>query len=1016
MRAVQASVTSWLFNNGFEETTRWERIGGRWCLKKMMVQSGGGLEPDEIVDMHLRQAIGDDDIATDALEVVLRLVSVRVVDKLRLAAVPIRLSFSDGNSGVDDSLDPELKKSGPGRPNEEISFETFKGGLNALRKASPLRFCSSGLLADLYKRLYWDEAAILDVVKEVFFQQTLEALENDPNITHMVIPESTLRSLTVKHFRRFKKGEYFEKLLNDEKLHEFFAWYAADMAPKDPELSGRGVLSWIVHSDSIDYGANGVGDGINEDDVFFDGSTQEFLDVVAEEYEDECDDHTAPGEPRIPIVRVSTADDDDDGEDSFTALKGRTQSYADAMEKKAAQWEADVDLNMEDESTFGDEEVVVDGTPTKWQQIKTAWHHYSDWQELTQPHDLYVVELFTDVIMLLMFFPIWGTKAFLSAEQRFDSKLTQGGADSEASGSFVITYTELGLLLRQFTLIVLGRILFARRWTSIKIVMHFYRALELFIVTYFVLPLYTGLAFLQNPFVLWIFFFTMIYLFASGRQIRTGYPTHGYSMDMFTKSAMKIPMFYIWTVYRIIPFMVELKVMWDWVVSPTSLSLIEWFKLEDINAQLHKNRMADLNNTDWTGTNHWYMDGRNELGKPMPNIQKLIYAAIAFVLLVIIWLPLILIPVANANSEPHIPTTATIRVSLDWDRTDSGSGLEGFLSTPVVIYEAAADPIDLSEAPFTRLQSAMADFDTTGFASLYDQADLALFAFPSFSPRRWDISPTMKEELTCAIASNLTLGVTYEVHLSREKKSETSAESVRYRTKFDLALMDTETGTATSVRDDLLDMMDGTRQSVQFTRSFHNDTSLPFALLVGKGSAATEVTSSDLNYIQNQFFLSLYFQPNATDGSSGKYWWNVAQTLPAPSTGTGITSFCTEEVFCVPYATAVTPECGGKCSETAYSEMYSIFSNSSNGISTVMGTCAKGEGALPEGYGNYLYDTGTSNTTASDEQQRNRRTYLITFNKRVAGSLFALLSSSSGEYAGRGICLPLCLLTVAACC
>jgi hypothetical protein len=71
---------------------------------------------------------------------------------------------------------------------------------------------------------------------------------------------------------------------------------------------------------------------------------------------------------------------------------------------------------------------------------------------------------------------------------RFDQRLTQGGADSEASGSFVITYFELTLLLRQFALIVMGRILFARRWTSLKLIMHVYRTLEIFIVAFFVLP------------------------------------------------------------------------------------------------------------------------------------------------------------------------------------------------------------------------------------------------------------------------------------------------------------------------------------------------------------------------------------------------------------------------------------------------------------------------------------------------------------------------------------------------
>jgi hypothetical protein len=37
---------------------------------------------------------------------------------------------------------------------------------------------------------------------------------------------------------------------------------------------------------------------------------------------------------------------------------------------------------------------------------------------MSLPHDLYIFELMSDVIMLLMYFPIWGTTAFLSADQR----------------------------------------------------------------------------------------------------------------------------------------------------------------------------------------------------------------------------------------------------------------------------------------------------------------------------------------------------------------------------------------------------------------------------------------------------------------------------------------------------------------------------------------------------------------------------------------------------------------------
>jgi hypothetical protein len=162
----------------------------------------------------------------------------------------------------------------------------------------------------------------------------------------------------------------------------------------------------------------------------------------------------------------------------------------------------------------------------------------------------------------------------------------------------------------------------------------------------------------------------------------------------------------------------------------------------------------------------------------------------------------------------YLPSSATTRITIDWERQELvNGGYTGFASVPVTIYEATADPVVFGgekQNQYVGLREALVNFDVSGFTSLYLEQDLAVFAFPSFSPMRWEISPSLKAELTCAIANNQTMSVTYEMQFNRLKHEgvSNSAETVTYKQNFDIHLVDS-TGATDQIRDDFLEMMQG---------------------------------------------------------------------------------------------------------------------------------------------------------------------------------------------------------------
>lgn len=172
-----------------------------------------------------------------------------------------------------------------------------------------------------------------------------------------------------------------------------------------------------------------------------------------------------------------------------------------------------------------------------------------------------------------------------------------------------IHFRYLFTLLVQFVLLILDRALYLRRNMSGKIIFHAISVIALH---------YWQFHYLQHPThsVTWppmlFYFVKCIYFLLSAYQIRCGYPKRvsgNFANNRFTLLHRRVFETYVYFVsliidkvccspvfsfyffshcnsYKRIPFLPEARTLLDWICIKTSLTLKEWFKMEDINSDM----------------------------------------------------------------------------------------------------------------------------------------------------------------------------------------------------------------------------------------------------------------------------------------------------------------------------------------------------------------------------------------------------------------------------------------------
>jgi hypothetical protein len=214
------------------------------------------------------------------------------------------------------------------------------------------------------------------------------------------------------------------------------------------------------------------------------------------------------------------------------------------------------------------------------------------------------------------------------------------------------------------------------------------------------------------------FVIKQMYFVTSAYQIRHGYPLFR-RHDPF-KGNPGMPWSVIYTVYRSIPFVWELRVLLDWTFTKTTLKFPYWVKLEDVQ--------------NWTYMRQVDEASLREPGTPIPVVLKVFQGGVLYVALVfLLFFPLLMYSTFNPALVSNYMTNVDMTASF------------GTLST---WYEAGllrVEPVNPMFMQFLRKLRPDVALAAEGSGKT-----IQLVTMPQCSAQSWDTSPSALAALTAA--------------------------------------------------------------------------------------------------------------------------------------------------------------------------------------------------------------------------------------------------------------------------
>ncbi|XP_006888832.1 PREDICTED: piezo-type mechanosensitive ion channel component 1 [Elephantulus edwardii] len=347
--------------------------------------------------------------------------------------------------------------------------------------------------------------------------------------------------------------------------------------------------------------------------------------------------------------------------------------------------------------------------------------------------DVYALMFLADVVdFIIIVFGFWAFGKHSAA-----TDITSSLSDDQVPEAFLV------MLLIQFSTMVVDRALYLRKTVLGKLAFQVVLVLAIHLWMFFILPAVTERMFSQNAVAQLWYFVKCIYFGLSAYQIRCGYPTRILG-NFLTKKYNHLNLF-LFQGFRLVPFLVELRAVMDWVWTDTTLSLSNWMCVEDIYANIFIIKCS-------RETEKKYPQPK---GQKKKKIVKYGMGGLIIVFLIaIIWFPLLFMSlVRSVVGVVNQPVDVTVTLKL--------GGYE-----PLFTMSAQQPCI----VPFTAqaYEELSKQFDphplAMQFISQYSPEDIVTAQIEGSSGALWRISPPsraqMKRELYNG-TSDITLRLTW---------------------------------------------------------------------------------------------------------------------------------------------------------------------------------------------------------------------------------------------------------------
>ncbi|XP_060109846.1 piezo-type mechanosensitive ion channel component 1 [Heteronotia binoei] len=347
--------------------------------------------------------------------------------------------------------------------------------------------------------------------------------------------------------------------------------------------------------------------------------------------------------------------------------------------------------------------------------------------------DVYALMFLADVVdFIIIIFGFWAFGKHSAA-----ADITSSLSDDQVPEAFLV------MLLIQFSTMVIDRALYLRKSVLGKLLFQIILVFGIHLWMFFILPAVTERMFSLNTVAQLWYFVKCIYFALSAYQIRCGYPTRILG-NFLTKKYNHLNLF-LFQGFRLVPFLVELRAVMDWVWTDTTLSLSDWMCVEDIYANIFIIKCS-------RETEKKYPQPKGQKKKKI--VKYGMGGLIILFLIAIIWFPLLFMSlVRSVVGVVNHPVDVTVTLKLGGYEPLFTMSAQQQSIQPFTLkdYEALTDK-------FEREPIAMQ------FITLYGYEDLVKARIEGSSGSLWSISPPSREQLREELhsgSSDITLRFTW---------------------------------------------------------------------------------------------------------------------------------------------------------------------------------------------------------------------------------------------------------------
>ncbi|NXS58817.1 PIEZ1 protein, partial [Brachypteracias leptosomus] len=375
--------------------------------------------------------------------------------------------------------------------------------------------------------------------------------------------------------------------------------------------------------------------------------------------------------------------------------------------------------------------------------------------------DVYAFMFLADVVdFIIIIFGFWAFGKHSAA-----ADITSSLSDDQVPEAFLV------MLLIQFTTMVIDRALYLRKTVLGKLIFQVILVFSIHLWMFFILPAVTERLFSLNTVAQLWYFVKCIYFALSAYQIRCGYPTRILG-NFLTKKYNHLNLFLFQGYgtglggppgcpegaapasshhllpprrFRLVPFLVELRAVMDWVWTDTTLSLSNWMCVEDIYANIFIIKCS-------RETEKKYPQPKGQKKKKI--VKYGMGGLIILFLVAIIWFPLLFMSlVRSVVGVVNHPIDVTVTLKL--------GGYEPLFTMSAQqqsIQPFTPHDYEVLTRTFERQPVAMQ------FITLYGYEDIVTAHIEGSSGSLWSISPPSREQMRRELqngSSDITLRLTW---------------------------------------------------------------------------------------------------------------------------------------------------------------------------------------------------------------------------------------------------------------